>query len=262
MKTRLPAALALLLALAAPWGAQMAAQATATASWDPGQLELTREDLTRLMAEYEQVTGSSAYSGSVREQARRDVAAIRERLDAGDFRVGDRVVLRVEGYPEFPDTLLVEPGPRVSLPTLGTISLHGVLRSELQAHLTEEIGRYIRNPNLEARSLIRISIQGEVGSPGFYVVPANALLSDILMLAGGMSGDANLRSMRIERGTQRIWEGEVLQEMLVEGRTLDQLNVRAGDQIVVPERRGSVLAEVGRFALMAVIPALIAALLI
>jgi hypothetical protein len=40
--------------------------------------------------------------------------------------------------------------------------------------------------------------------------------------------------MHIERGGLVLWEGEELQTVLADGRTLDQLNLRAGDQIIVP----------------------------
>lgn len=219
----------------------------APAPMDPGRLELTRGDLTRLLGELGEVAASPAYSGSIQERARRDMAAVEERLSRGDFRAGDRVVLVVDGRPELSDTVVVEPGPRITLSSLGPIDLAGVLRSELRSHLTAEIGRYFRDPSVQAASLIRISIQGMVMNPGFYTVPANVLLSDALMEAGGPDRASDLEKLRIERGGETLWDGPLLQSMLVEGRTLDQLNLRAGDQIVLPERRASLLFEIARY---------------
>ena len=42
--------------------------------------------------------------------------------------------------------------------------------------------------------------------------------------------------MYIERAGERIWTGEHLQQAIADGRTLDQLSLQAGDQIVVPAR--------------------------
>lgn len=218
-----------------------------TPTLDPGRLELTRQDLGRILAELGEVATSPAYSSRIREVARRDMAAVQERLSVGDFRAGDRVVLRVESYPDLSDTLMVEPGPRIVIPTLGPVELGGVLRSELRDHLRQEIGRYIREPRVQAESLIRLSVQGMVASPGFYILPANVLLSEALMQAGGPVREADLKRLRVERSGQVLWEGEPLQEMMVEGRTLDQLNLRAGDQIVLPERRQSLLLQVARY---------------
>lgn len=217
------------------------------AQMDPGRLELTRADLTRLLGELEEVAASPAYGSGIRERARQDMEAVQERLAQGDFRAGDRVVLAVDGRPELSDTLIVEPGPRITIPSLGPVELEGVLRSELRSHLTTELGRYFRDPSVQAESLIRISIQGMVMNPGFYTVPANVLLSDALMAAGGPDRAADLDELRIERSGDVLWEGEILQEMLVAGRTLDQLNLRAGDQVVLPEQRASLLFEIARY---------------
>jgi hypothetical protein len=40
--------------------------------------------------------------------------------------------------------------------------------------------------------------------------------------------------MKIRRGDETIWEGEALQTAIVQGRTMDQLSLRAGDVIDVP----------------------------
>ena len=74
------------------------------------------------------------------------------------------------------------------------------------------------------------------GGPGFYVVPADLLVQDALMIAGGPAGDANLEKMRIERGSTAILEGEMMQEAMRQGRTLDQLSLQAGDQVYLPRK--------------------------
>src|SRR5690606_34026939 len=130
------------------------------------------------------------------------------------------------------NTFVVQAGPAIILPRLGSISLRGVLRSELQDHLRTEIGRYIRNPSVQARSFVRLVITGSVASAGFHVVPINSVFSDVLMVAGGPSGNADLKEIRIEREDRVIWEGAALQQAIIEGRTLDQLSLRAGDEIV------------------------------
>jgi protein involved in polysaccharide export with SLBB domain len=196
-------------------------------------LTMERTELVANLGRLEGVAESTAYSGRVRESARRDSELIRDRLANGDFRVGDRITLRVEGEAEIPAALPVEPGPRIMLPVIGPISLVGVLRSELQDHLTRELGRFIQNPVVQAKAEIRLSIQGGVGAPGFYTVPADILVGEALMLAGG-PGQAPLDELRIERGDQVLLEGDELQVAIVEGRTLDQLNLQAGDQIMLP----------------------------
>src|SRR5436190_15055939 len=84
------------------------------------------------------------------------------------FQVGDRILLRVEGDSALSDTFTVVAGPALRLPAIGEISLAGVRRNDLEAHLTRELGHYIKDPVVQARALIRVSVLGEVVRPGYY----------------------------------------------------------------------------------------------
>jgi protein involved in polysaccharide export with SLBB domain len=202
--------------------------------WDVGREQMTRSELVDLLERIDANLASTAYSGRIRQQLERNSAIIAARLENGDFQVGDRIVLMVDGEPDLSDTLSVRSGQMVNVPVAGDLSLQGVLRSELEDRLLEHVGRIVREPTLRAQALIRISVVGEVENPGFYVVPAEALVTDVMMIAGGPTRDAKLDDLRIERGTATVWEGSLLQEAVIQGRTLDHLNVQAGDQVLVP----------------------------
>src|SRR5690606_14211490 len=145
-------------------GVAGAAAAQDTSGWDPTGLQLTRAELQDILARYEETAESSAYSGTLREQAAREAALIRARLDEGDMRVGDRVLLVVEGHPTLSDTFNVVAGRLIVLPDIGRIPVEGVLRSELQPYLSEQLGRFIRDPVVQVRALVRLQILGEVGN--------------------------------------------------------------------------------------------------
>lgn len=214
------------------------ASAQAGTEWDARRSQMTRSALEELLAQYEGVDGSSAYSEELRQRARYEADLIRMRLQEGDFQTGDQIQLTVEGETALTNTFVVEPGPKLVLPVIGEVPLKGVLRSELEAHLREHLRRFIVNPVVHARALIRISIFGAVGNPGFHVSPADALLTDVLNQAGGPAGNANLEKVRVERSGDKIWGEDALQQAIIEGRTLDQLSMRAGDRIVVPAQGG------------------------
>ena len=132
-------------------------------------------------------------------------------------------------------------GPVLRLPEMGEVSLHGVLRSELEGVITKHLATYFRDANVRATSTILITVTGSVANPGFHMVEARRLVTDVLAEAGGLSGNANLKGIRIERGEDRIWSGDALQDAIIEGRTLDELSLRAGDHVFVPsetERSG------------------------
>jgi protein involved in polysaccharide export with SLBB domain len=207
-----------------------------TASSDATRLHASRADLKALFEQYEALAESPAYSGASRQDARETASQIQTRLEQGDFHVGDRIVLNIRGETEIPDTVQVEPGPVVVLGLFGEISLAGVLRSELQTHLTRELSRHIREPVVYSRSMIRLAIDGQIGMPGFYVLPADMLLGEALMSAGGPAADADMNKIRVFRGESILLTGDAIADAIVDGRSLDQLNLRAGDRIEVGAR--------------------------
>jgi protein involved in polysaccharide export with SLBB domain len=208
-------------------------------AWDPSGLQLTRAELQQLLQRYEETVQSQAYTETLRKNAAAEIDLIRQRLAEGDLRVGDRIMLDVQGHPALSaDTFTVVSGRKIVLPQgFGDVPLEGVLRSELQAHMTTHMARFIRDPIVRARSLVRLQMEGAVASPGFYMVPSDVLLSDALMMAGGPVANANMERVQIKRSGDVIWDGDRLAEAIVVGRTLDQLSVRAGDVIDVPQKR-------------------------
>lgn len=214
-----------------------AAVAQTGATWDSGRPQMTRQELQLLLGRLEQTANSGAFPDETRRKAREEAAMVRNRLEYGDIRVGDQVALVVEGEDSLSQTFTVRAGETLALPGLGEVALRGVLRSELETHLRDYIGKYIREPVVRAESFVRVTISGSVGTPGFFSVEPDRLLTDAIMRAGGPAGDADLNGIYIQRGSERIWEGAYLQQAIADGRTLDQLSLHAGDQIVVPARR-------------------------
>ena len=62
--------------------------------------------------------------------------------------------------------------------------------------------------------------------------------------------------MRVEREGVSVWEGRSLQAAMVDGRTLDQLNLRAGDHLIVPPGGGGLGGAQGALRAIAIIVAL------
>lgn len=157
----------------------------------------------------------------------------------GMLRVGDRIVLSVEMEEALTDTFTVRPGYTIDLPVLGSISLAGVRREDVESHLQKEIGRFIKEPVVHAQTLVRIAVLGEVATPGFFAVPANAPLADAITLAGGPTSDAELKKMEIMRRGKTIEEGQKVRTAVSGGYTLDDMGLQAGDELVIPRKRDS-----------------------
>jgi len=194
---------------------------------DPSLALATRESLSAELARLERDRGAGA-----RVQA----TLIRARLDNGDFQAGDRVLIRVEGESQLSDTFTVVAGPAIELPQVGTLALQGVLRSELPGRLSTHLSRFLRNPVVQVRPLVRILIEGDVARPGYYSAAPQQALADVITQAGGLTPRAKATAMRVDRGTQQLWGGRPLQQALGRGYSIDQLNLQAGDRLLVPTR--------------------------
>lgn len=193
----------------------------------------TREELQAALAEADRNASSEGFSGAFREAKQREAALIRERLTEGDFQVGDQIQLSVFGETDATGLQTVGPGRVLSVKGLPDIPLRGVLRSEVEPYLREQLGRYVRDAQVKARATIRVSIIGGVLRPGFYQLDADMMLSDAVMSAGGILAGAEFKRSVVHRGEEKLLENEDFAKALADGRSLDQLNLRAGDAIEV-----------------------------
>lgn len=153
-----------------------------------------------------------------------------------DFEQGDQIYLEVEGDSQFTKAFSVGPGPALTLPVIGAISLRGVRRVDVETYLAQQLGRYMKHPAVHAKVLVRLGVFGEVEKPGYYAVAAGAVVSDALMAAGGPTKDAKFTGGRIERDGKGLYEGNAFQDAFARGMTVEGLGLRTGDRIVVPRR--------------------------
>jgi protein involved in polysaccharide export with SLBB domain len=221
MRTR--AVLIVTLLLSSPW------LGAAAQGYEAMQPMATRADLTSM--------ADRLSRGSEEDRAR--ASGLRARLREGDFQPGDRIRLVLDGAVTQDDTLAVAAGSKIRLKDIGDISLAGILRSELQAHMTKELGRYIRDVRVQATPLVRLSVLGPVGKPGFYYMPSDIPVTEAIMRAGGPGGTADLKKTVIRRNSKELYDSRNTRRVLNEGLTLDQLSLRDGDSIEVGEKTGS-----------------------
>jgi len=208
---------------------------------DARRAQTTRAELEALLAR----------SGNALDPA--DRLMLQQRLTDGDFQVGDRIALTVLQDPTLTDTFTVKEGRTITLPNIPDISLHGVLRSEVQDYLSAEIGKYLRDPTIEAVAMIRVAIIGAVGRPGYYALPAQTLLSDVIMTAGGPTSTADTKKITVRRQSDEILNRDETQAALTYGTTLDRLNIQGGDEIRVGDKSNFLTSAQG-LALIITVP--------
>jgi protein involved in polysaccharide export with SLBB domain len=215
----------------------IAPMARAQSSGSSGSGTATRAALEALASELEVAASSEHLPKSAKESKLAEARSVRQRLSSGDFYTGDRIVVTLQGDSARVDTLVVHSGRRVSFRTLPDVSLDGVLRAELKEHLTQHVSRYLRNPQITVNPLVRVSVLGEVMRPGFYPLSGDVPVSDAIMAAGGPNQTADLAHTVVMRGGKQVISDPEVREAVQSGKTLDELNLREGDEIVVGRRR-------------------------
>lgn len=195
----------------------------------------TRQELERAVTMSEQAA-ASAREAKLRERHLAEAAQLRYRLQNGDFAAGDRIHVSVYGDSVLSDTFTVRADQVVRFPGIPDVSLHGVLASELEPHLTKSLAVFYREPRVDATPLVRVSVQGTVGRPGFFVVPVDLALPDVIMLAGGPVGASDLDRATVRRGSTTILDRRAMQNALRQGKTVGDVSIREGDTILIPDR--------------------------
>jgi protein involved in polysaccharide export with SLBB domain len=204
----------------------------------PARQPVSRAELEAAAARAE-TAARGARDAKTREQQTRIANRLRTRLREGDFQPGHRILLAVYADSSLTDTFTVRADRQLLLPNLPPISVAGLLDSELESFLQKELAKYLRNPTVRAQGLLRLSILGAVGSPGFYSFPMDFLVTDAIMEAGGPGTDAKMNRSEIRRGGTVVVNKDAMQEAFRLGLTLNDIGARPGDELIVPGEKTS-----------------------
>lgn len=233
----------------------LAASATGLAAQTSQSVLTSRAELTVAAQHAENLAAISNGAASTRN--RLVAATIRKRLATGDFQAGDRIVLSYISDIPHTDTLVVRSGQTLALPANASLSLEGVLRSELRPKVEAEVLKYIKAVEIEVTPLTRVGILGEVAHPGYFALRSDVPLADAIMTAGGPTATADVERTEIRRGKDVVHSADETRQAIATGLTIDQFGLSAGDDIVVARRRellsGSVMPIVGALASVAAI---------
>jgi protein involved in polysaccharide export with SLBB domain len=207
------------------------------------QISLGEQRRQASRAELEQMAKAAEGAAQVapdsktRERMINDATAIRMRLKNGDFVPGDRILIQLLGDSLATDTFTVRGDRVLQLPNLPDISLAGVLDSELKDHLTKEVGKYVKKPEINATSLLRLAMLGSIGHGGFITIPTDQAITDVLMATGGPGPTSDFNKTVVKRAGKVIVSPEEFQEAVRANRTVGDMSLRDGDEIFVPDKK-------------------------
>jgi polysaccharide export outer membrane protein len=157
-------------------------------------------------------------------------------LRVGVLRPGD--VLRVAVYreKEFSGEFQIDSRGNVQIPGLGDIAVGGFGPAAARDRIRERlIARGITEPDLAVDALIRVSVLGDVRTPGPLQVDPGTNLLQILARAGGPSERADLRRAQVVRDGKAL---RVDLQSAFEGAPTGRYVLYSNDVLYVPRRRG------------------------
>jgi polysaccharide export outer membrane protein len=159
----------------------------------------------------------------------------------GDFRIGPDDVIEVSVYQEkeLSATVPVRPDGKISIPLIGEMPASGKTATELQKEIAEKYTRFISEPAVtvvvkEVNSP-KVSVLGEVKTPGMYKIKDRATVFDAIAMAGGLTEYAKRDKVTVIRvddsGQQRHLKVNL--EDQIKGRRPDLFCILPYDKIYV-----------------------------
>ncbi len=152
---------------------------------------------------------------------------------------GDGIFVNVRRFPDLSFQATLDLQGNIILPLQGVISLNGLTLQESSELIQFIYDQYVVDPvvslTLIAQRSVEVTLVGEVVRPGFYPL-ASPQITTALLSAGGVTGEADLRSVTIQRP---LVNGEVLEETvdlftpLKEGRQLPDISLQDGDIVII-----------------------------
>ncbi len=164
----------------------------------------------------------------------------RQSAQASALGAGDEFEVRVYEEAGLTGLYVVSPGGQIDYPLLGTLTVEGLVPSQVAALIRNRLGeRYIRNPyvTVQVKSLSskRVLVLGEVRAPGRFAFADRMTVVDALTLAGGFTTMAERNFTIVTRldgaGSQRI---PVPVEKIMQGLAAN-FYLQPGDIVFVPE---------------------------
>jgi polysaccharide biosynthesis/export protein len=195
---------------------------------------------------------------------------------------GDVITVELFGQPEMTKPYRILNDGTVGLPMVGNVPVRGLTLKQAAAAISAQYARYYRRPvvttRLDSNRPISIGVSGQVFRPGTYIVGGDSpgsptggninvngitripKLTFAIQSAGGITPKADIRTIQVRRpqmGRQDMVINVDLWRLLKEGDLSQDVLLRDGDSIVIPEATSVTAAEYTALALTTISPATI-----
>ncbi len=163
------------------------------------------------------------------------------------YRIGASDVLEISIWqsPDMNRTVTVRFDGRIAFPLAGDVMAAGLTPSELAAELSERLREFIRSPQVtvsvkEFHSR-QVLVLGKIGRPGIYPLRGPMKLLELLTAAGINLSDVDMKGVTVMRSTGDVLKVD-LEALLYRADVRQNIDLRAGDNIFVPEKSAATAA--------------------
>ncbi|HWJ34680.1 MAG TPA: SLBB domain-containing protein [Steroidobacteraceae bacterium] len=166
---------------------------------------------------------------------------------------GDSVSVQVYGQPDLSTTVYVADDGTVSVPLAGNVQVSGLSPAQAGSRIEAALksGKILVDPHVtitvtQSRSQ-RVSVLGQVGTPGRYSVESNTSIFDLLAQAGGItaSGSDVVYVIRQDKDGKEVRFPVDLKGLASGSGAIPSLALRGGDSVFVPNaEQFSIFGEV------------------
>lgn len=149
------------------------------------------------------------------------------------LRPGDILKIVVWGQDAYSGDYQIDERGVLEYPVIGELTVGDLTVAQLRDRIRQGLETIFNSPFVSVRPQFRMAVLGKVERPGLYIVDPTLSVLDVVALAGGPNPSGNLNGVKLLR------DGDELRLALaggVRGRTLQEIGVRSGDQIIVPRK--------------------------
>ena len=176
-----------------------------------------------------------------------------EDLSSYVIGAGDKLEITVFRNTDLDVSPQVDTMGEITFPLLGGMKASGLTPYQVRDRITEGLRKYITNPqvtvNVSTYQSQKITIMGEVESPGVLQIEKPQPIYELISKAGGFTENSNKDNVTIlrkdKKGARQILSID-MRKMLEEGDTSQNILIYKDDIIYVPKdiRKITVLGEV------------------
>jgi polysaccharide biosynthesis/export protein len=161
----------------------------------------------------------------------------------GEFYVigaGDSLNINTWKEPTLSGAVKVRPDGFITLPLINEVQVAGMTTAQLRTTLEEKYKEFTVDPfvtiRVEGIASSEVFLVGQVGRPGAFPLNGNETLLQLLTRAGGLAIFADRSNLRVvRRDSDKITEYIVDYDAILKGDLRQDILLRPGDRIIVPE---------------------------